>query len=228
MVALSAYDRKCLKETVFFGALPVAVLDLVVSQSHIAVYRQGCAIFHQGQKAEAIFCVADGLVKLSVASKDGEDVVVELLQKGASFAEALAFRDEAYPVTATAVVESRILVVPKSAVQSALVANPDAFPALLTAAYTHLHRLIQQVEQLKAVSGVERVAGFILALAERDPDSATLRIPCEKQVLASMLGIKPETLSRAFKRLEQHGLRVRGPVIEITSRAALENFLEVS
>ncbi len=225
---LADRDKRCLRQSIFFGSLPEDVFDLIVAQASSEEVKQGDIIFQQDEAAETVYCVANGAVKLSVATKEGDDVVVEIFHEGASFAEALIFRDAAYPVNATALTDSRLVAVPRKAIEAEMRANPQAFPAVLQAAFMHLRRLVRQIEQLKATSGVERVAGFLLALAEQDPDQTVITIPYEKQVVASMLGIKPETLSRAFKRLEKHGLRVQGPKVEITNRAALEGFLNAS
>ena len=222
---LNAGDVKRLKENVFFGSLPDEFLDHVVSQSRVIDAQEGQPIFHQGEDAETVYCIVEGVVKLWVSAMNGDTVVVDLFHAGDSFAEALAFRDEPYPVSASALSQCRVVAVPKRLIQSELKANPAAYPAVVMAAYTHLHRLVHQIEQLKAASGTQRVAGFILALAKNKESASEFQIPYEKQTVASMLGIQPETLSRAFRRLEEHGLSVRGQKVRITDRAAVEKYL---
>ena len=222
---LKVGDVLRLKENLFFGSLPEEVLEHVVSQSRAIDAEEGQIIFHQGEDAHSVYCIIDGVVKLTVSAVNGETVVVELFHAGDSFAEALAFRDAPYPVSAVALSPSRIIGVPKHLIQSELRANPAAYPAVVTAAYSHLHRLVHQIEQLKAASGTQRVAGFILALAEGHEDGEEFHIPYEKQTIASMLGIKPETLSRAFRRLEEHGLSVKGQKVRIVDHAAVEKYL---
>ena len=222
---LSNSERACLKGTVFFGALPEDIFDKITGEAVISDYPQGANICREGEESISIFCVAEGIVKLTVASRSGQDVVVDIFQAGDSFAEALAFRNVRYPVSAVAVAKSRVIAIPKSIIKSELNTHIEAMNAIFAATYNHLHRLVRQVEQLKAASGLQRVAGFILTLADQDENVSTIRMPYEKQTLASMLGIKPETLSRSFKRLSEHGITVSGPLIRIEDRAALEAFL---
>ena len=222
---LKVGDVNRLKENLFFGSLPEEVLEHVVSNSRTIDAQEGDIIFHQGENAHSVYCIVEGVVKLTVSAVNGETVVVELFHAGDSFAEALAFREATYPVSAVALQVSRIIAVPKYLIQSKLRSNPDAYPAVVTAAYSHLHRLVHQIEQLKAASGTQRVAGFILALAEGHEDGTEFHIPYEKQTIASMLGIKPETLSRAFRRLEEHGLIVRGQNARIVNHTAVEKYL---
>lgn len=216
----------CLKKSIFFGTLPDEVLDRIVDAAKVGTYAQGDVICRQGDAANALYCVAEGTVKLSVTVRNGQEVVVEIFQPGHSFAEALLFRDTVYPVSAVALTDAKVISVRKSVVEAELRTHPDTISTVLTATYGHLHRLVRQIEELKATSGLQRVAGYILAMLDHDADAVEVRIPFEKQSLASMLGITPETLSRAFRRLSEHGVRVSGPVVRVHDRRALEEFLE--
>lgn len=212
----------CLKKTVFFGMLPEDILKRVVAEANLRHIKQGESICSQGEPATSVFCVTEGAVKLTVSRSNGLDIVVDIFHSGSTFAEALLFRDAIYPVSGVALTDSEVIAVPKSVLEAALRAEPDTIPSLLTATYMHLHRLLRQIEHLKASSGRQRVAEFILALADHDGGKSKIRIPYEKQTLASMLGMQPETLSRAFRRLADHGVHVDGPMIEITDPGALE------
>lgn len=222
---LSNSERACLKGTVFFGALPDDTFDRITAQAIVTKHAQGDNVCREGEVVKSVFCVAEGIVKLTVASRSGHDVVVDIFQTGDSFAEALAFRGVRFPVSGVAVVESTVIAVPKDVIRTELNTNVEVMNAIFASTYNHLHRLVRQVEQLKAASGLQRVAGFILTLADQEENTSTIRMPYEKQTLASMLGIKPETLSRSFKRLSEHGIVVNGPEIKVEDRAALEAFL---
>lgn len=222
---LSETYLECLRQTVLFGSLPRAVFDRLADQAYVTTFGQGAVICRQGEVVHSVFCVADGAVKLTVIGRNGQDVVVDIFNPGMAFAEALLFRKDAYPVSATALVESRVIEISKPMIEAELRADPDTIPMLLSSTYAHLHRLVRQIEHLKASSGLQRLAGFILTLDDRKAGTNIVRIPYEKQTLASLLGIQPETLSRSFKRLSEHGVRVNGPIVEIRDRKALEAFL---
>lgn len=228
MASLRKNEYDVLSTSIFFGSLPENVRDIVVGQSRLIEVDAGALLFREGEKSNAVFAVLEGLLKLTVSRRDGSEVVVETFHAGTSFAEALAFSDDANPVSAVALVKTRVLMAPGKVVQSAIRENPEAFGATISATYVHLHRLIRQIEELKSTSSLERLARYIMARAEADGNkSTTLHIPYEKQTLASLLGIKPETLSRAFRRLEEHGVELAGRTIDIKDRAALERLLGI-
>ena len=216
---------ECLRSSVLFGALPDVVFDRIAAQSHVMTARTGDTICREGEEAFSVFCVSVGAVKLTVAGRNGHEVVVDIFHPGTCFAEALLFRKDTYPVSATALSDSKVIMIPKSILEAELKKEPETIPMLLSSTYAHLHRLVRQIEHLKASSGLQRVAGYILTLDDLDKTSRRVQIPYEKQTLASMLGIKPETLSRSFRKLAEHGVSVDGPIIEIRDRAKLERFL---
>ncbi|MCV2449154.1 helix-turn-helix domain-containing protein, partial [Paracoccus sp. DMF] len=61
---------------------------------------------------------------------------------------------------------------------------------------------------LKARSGAQRVAEFLLDLCPPDAESATVVLPYDKALIAGRLGMKPESLSRSFARLRKCGVRI--------------------
>lgn len=223
---LSDSDIACLRESIFFGSLPYRAFEDIAAQARVIAVRPGAMICRQGDPAEAVFGVVSGAIKLTLGGHNGREVVVDIFEKGASFAEALLFRHDAYPFSAVALKASTVVAVPKSVLESELRARPESIPAVLSAAYLHLNSLLRQIEELKAASGLQRVAAFLLALADRNDGARNFKIPYEKQTIASMLGIKPETLSRSFRRLSEHGVRVSGPSVVVDDRAALQAVLE--
>jgi CRP-like cAMP-binding protein len=225
--SISDPERTTARSSIFFGSLPAEVFDVLMSDSEILTVPSGGLIFERGDRARSVFAVLSGMVKLSIETRDGTEAIVEVFHAGKSFAEALAFRRDVYPVSAIALTHSRILSVPNEAVQRAIRAHPEAAGSILAATYSHLHSLVRQIEQLKSNTGMERVGHFILSNVPPGNGSSSIQVPYEKQVLASLLGMKPETLSRAFRKLSAYGVSVDGKAIILRDRRALERFLEL-
>ncbi len=95
-----------------FSALSDTQLERVRRHSHITDMVEGESLFFQGDKATSFYLMLSGRVKLFRVSPDGKEKVVEIMETGASFAEALMFMDQPnYPVTATALAPSRVIVI---------------------------------------------------------------------------------------------------------------------
>lgn len=178
-------------------------------------------LFHQGDMASAIHIVAEGWVKLYRIAASGAEAVVGVMTGGQSFGEPIALRRAAYPVSATAVTDCRVIVLPADAILDHLRARPEAAISILASTFLHLQGLVEQIEQLKARSGTQRVAEFLLGLCPQGAQTATVTLPYDKVLIAGRLGMKPESLSRAFARLRDHGVAISQASANITSVEAL-------
>ncbi|MGE0081974.1 MAG: Crp/Fnr family transcriptional regulator [Thiohalomonadaceae bacterium] len=170
------------------------------------------SLFEQGRPAEQFFLLRRGLMKLSRLSPAGDEKVIELVQAGQTFAEALMFsgKSVAYPVTARAIEPSEVLAFDSRAFLALLKASPGTCLAMLAGMSRRMRALVEEIDRLALQSATARLADFLLANAE--DGKVALRTP--KNVLASRLSIQPETLSRIFARLAAEGvLEVQGAQI---------------
>ena len=87
--------------------------------------------------------------------------------------------------------------------------NPEVAIMMLSATYVHLQSLVMQIEALKAQTGAQRVAEFLLELAPCDLGACEVVLPYDKFLIAGRLGMKPESLSRAFVKLRDQGVTIR-------------------
>jgi CRP-like cAMP-binding protein len=201
-------DLATARSAVLFSSLPQALADPILLRSATKTYRRGETIFCQGDEAQNIFVVLDGWVKLFRITPTGAEAVVGVFTKGRSFGEAIAFENAAYPVTAEAVTDARLLLVRTSLLTTMMRDKPEIAMAILSSTFRHLHSLVAQVEQLKAHTGAQRVAEFLLELCDVGHGSCTITLPYDKTLIAGRLGMQPQSLSRAFSRLEVQGVKI--------------------
>jgi CRP-like cAMP-binding protein len=90
------------------------------------------------------------------------------------------------------------------------------------------HRKCQEreIEHLTIQNAPQRIGCFILRLCPKDQDkNIILQLPYDKLLLASRLGMKPETFSRALNKLrDETGIRINGARIEIGNIKQLSHF----
>jgi len=87
-------------------------------------------------------------------------------------------------------------------------------------------RLGTKVKQLKTLNGPQRLAQFILETAAGSTSHAVVTLPYERRLLATQLGMAPETISRAFRYLRDVGVEGHGREIVVSSIDALRAFVE--
>ncbi len=215
-----------LREVPLFAGLTREQLSLLMSDASIRRYGGNSTLFYQEEPAKSLFVIFDGWVKLFRQTAGGREIVIAVLTRGEPFGEAMIFDAGASPLSAFAVTDVRLLVVPGDRFISHIRNNSDLALRLLAAMSAYQHRLVQQVEQLTVRSTSERLAGFLCRLCPKMTGSATIELPFDKSLIASRLGMQPESLSRALARLRAHGVTVKGSTIKIADVAVLLHFSE--
>ena len=203
---LDDVDRPVVTSLLLFERLDLATVARLLHGARVARVERGTMLFAQGDPADRLFAVLDGWVKLVRETKSGQESVIGVFGRGESFAEAAIFQGGRFPVDAVVVEHARLLVIPAQRFLGHLREQPEIAFNILAAMSRHLQALIQQIEQLSTRTTVERVAGFLVTLADGQDRSATLRLPLDKALIAGRLGMRPETFSRALARLRIQGV----------------------
>lgn len=219
-------DWQIVRESVLLANVPDEVGETILTQSGYRSYERGETIFLQGEPAEHVIIVLEGWVKLFRVSQNGAEAIVGVFTKGQSFGEAAAFQNDIYPVAAQAVTDCRLILVPAKLMLDMMKSRPELCMAMIASTFKHLHFLVSQVEQLKAHTGSQRVAEFLLELCSVEEGACAVTLPYDKVLIAGRLGIKPESLSRSFARLREIGVKVSQNHATITDVARLRAYVE--
>ncbi len=214
------------KQSLLLKSLPEHHIETLLSHAIWRKYDRGETIFLQEEKAKAVHVVLAGWVKLFRMSPSGAEAVVSVFTRGESFGEAVALRNVPYPVSAEAVSACEIMHIPSPVLLSLMREDPEIGVSILAATFTHLHSLVAQLEQLKAQTGAQRVAEFLLNLCEEDAGTCDVELPYDKMLIAGRLGMKPESLSRAFSRLRPMGVKINRNHAEIADIRNLRDYAE--
>jgi len=218
-------DQQIAKGSVLLASMPEDVVETILRRSEIRKFDRSATIFLQGEPALNVFIVLDGWAKLFRVSPNGAEAVVGVFTKGRSFGEAVAFRDDVYPVAAEAVTDCRLMQVRADLILGMMTSRPELCTAILASTFRHLQALVTQVEQLTAQTGAQRVAEFLLDLAPVSEGDCAVILPYDKVLIAGRLGMKPESLSRAFARLKEKGVRISQNHAAIEDVARLQAYV---
>ena len=213
--------HEALVDSHLFSALSDTQLERVRRHSHITDMVEGESLFFQGDKATSFYLMLSGRVKLFRVSPDGKEKVVEIMETGASFAEALMFMDQPnYPVTATALAPSRVIVINCREYKAMLHESIETCFLLLGNMSFRLRGLIHEIDALSLDTGTVRTIAYLLHQAPEGVSSFELKVA--KSVIASRLSVKPETFSRILKSLHERGIvTIEGRNVIIQDREAM-------
>ena len=165
-------------------------------------------VFRQSDPAERFFLVLHGKVKLFRISADGKEKVVEIIQPGQTFAEAVMFMQKpVYPVCAESLGPVKLVSFSNRLMLKHLQQNPQTCLHLLGHLSIRLHQRLDELENLTLQNATQRFALYLVGqVKDRNTDEAELDLVLPKGLIAARLSIKPETLSRVMATLRERGL----------------------
>jgi CRP-like cAMP-binding protein len=221
-------ERECeiVMRAPLFKAMGPGISRTLIGDRSPRSYARGETIFEQGDPADGFFCVIEGWAKLYRPREDGEEVVVAIFSKGETFAEVAMFLGGRYPASCEAVSPSRILKIDAANLRRAVLAEPQLAFDMLAASSLRLRELVDEIEQLKARSAPQRIADFFVKRADATVGPARITLPYEKALIASRLGMKPESFSRALAKLTDFGVVVERDSVLIPDIETLAAFAE--
>jgi CRP-like cAMP-binding protein len=218
---LTASETELVRQTPMFRGLSPDAFREVISDCIVETRPSGDTLFSQGDEAKSFFIVLDGWIKVFRVTYAGDEAVIGIFTKGQTFAEAVAIVAGEYPATGETITPTRHIRVPCDRLRNRIRAKPDIGLSMIAATAQHLQLLVRQIEQLKAQTGAQRVAEFLLSLTEAEHGKAIIALPYDKSLIAARLGMKPESLSRSFARLRPMGLNVNGSKVTIADVQSL-------
>ena len=167
----------------------------------------GQTIVVEGDPIEHCFRIVSGAVRLYNAIADGRRQVIDFLAAGECFGF-LGTGRHAYSVEAIA--PTTLIRHPRPNLDATLQRSTELARRMLDLACAELERAQRQMLLLGRKSAEEKVASFLLTLAERSGErhgrAIGLHLPMSRQDMADYLGLTIETVSRTVSRLKRDGL----------------------
>jgi CRP/FNR family transcriptional regulator len=181
--------------------------------------RAGCALFHEGSAADAIYFVGSGSFKSYRTAEDGYEQVLGFTCCG----ELLGFDALCigrHPTGVSALEDSRVFVLRSQDVFTLGQRAPTVDRLLHLAVSRELKRQSEIADLMAAVSAEVRVARFLVHYSERmkasGQSSERLLLRMCRRDIASHLGVAHETVSRSFSALVDMGyVRVNNRAVDI-------------
>lgn len=171
---------------------------LIGMATHVS---QDLEIFGEGEPADHVYKVVSGAVRGLRLLSDGRRQICEFYLPGDVFG---VEPGGDHLMTAEALKDT-VLVVARRSTVGREDDGPDV-RELWSLAMTQLRRSHDHVLTLGRRSASERVANFLLDLAERIGDGEHLELPMSRQDIADYLGLTIETVSRTLTQLQSSGL----------------------
>jgi CRP-like cAMP-binding protein len=161
-------------------------------------FARNAEIYGEGEPADYLYRVVSGTVRTYKVLADGRRQIGSFYLPGDIFGLEAG---EEHTFSAEAITESKVLVVKRSALEALAERDNDVARQLWNLTGRELRR-VQDHILLLIKTAQERVAGFLLEMAERRSSGNAIELPMSRQDIADYLGLTIETVSRTLTSLE--------------------------
>lgn len=183
-------------------------IDQIDQEKSCGSYKRGQIIFQEGSNPMGMYCINSGKVKLYKYSSDGKEQIVRIAKPGDFLGYRSLLSHSRYPVSASALEDATICIVPKTALMELFKGNERFSQGLVEALCNTIDESYGKMADLayKPVRG--RLAEALLFLNrfykdENNPDGV---ITITRDDLASFVGTVKETTIRMLKEFKDEGL----------------------
>lgn len=226
-------SRHCISPAFFqkiplFAKLPAEDVAHFADAARVKSYKKGQMLYLEGDQANAFYIVCSGWLKLFHTTEEGEEVVIAMLTKNGVTGESALFEQGRYASNAQVAEAAQIVSIPLSLLKEQLSINNKLAFNMLTSMMQYRRIYELQLEQYLLYSAPQRIGCFLLGLCPvlDQKDGMMLDLPYDKTLIASMLGMKGATFSRALNILrEETGIQIAGTRVTIDSMERLLTFV---
>jgi CRP/FNR family transcriptional activator FtrB len=206
-----------------FATMAPDNFDSLMKVAYLQRFPAQIELINEGDFADFLYVVLEGRVELYSTGNDRETTMA-MITPVSTFLLAATIKSASYLMSGRTIKASRVLLIPSEDVRRILDIDPGFSRAIVDELATCYRSVVKATKNLKLRTAVERVGNYIIRLQDKSEGADMVELPVGKRVLASMLGMTPENLSRAFSALQSYGILVSGPRIEITDRDALVTY----
>ncbi|MNQ00808.1 Transcriptional activator protein Anr [compost metagenome] len=170
--------------------------------------KKGEVIFEEGETINGIYCVKDGICKLSKLSPNGKDHIVKLIKKGELLGQRSMISDEPVNLTAVALEDMEVCFIPKTEVMGFFDKNNQFSMNVMKTICGDLKEADDHMVNMAQKTVKERLAETLLYLLDTfgKNDDNTLKVQLSRDELASMIGTATESCIRLLSDFNKLGL----------------------
>ncbi len=216
-----------LQQASIFEGLSEDALQNLLSYSVIRSVDAEQEIVKHGDVVEFLYFIIEGSVKVFRSSQEGKEAPISMLKAGDTFMESAIFMEGVSPASAETLKRSKLLLIPVDIIKQQVSKGGPLCTNVLRIITQRYKSAMQQIESIVTKVPFDRLGYYFLRLRmEQDPDTLNIDLHCQKSMIASYLGMKPETFSRTLKKLQEIGIDVSYKYITLTESNALCRFCD--
>jgi CRP-like cAMP-binding protein len=189
-----------------FRDLPPGVIEHLGSYMKTRRVARGTTIFAKGDPGSGLMGVLVGAVKVSVASADGKDIVLNVFREGDIFGEIALLDGRPRTADATAMSDCELIVIERRDFVPFLSSQPDVMLKFIEILCSRLRRTSEQVQDITFLNLPTRLAKTLLQLTggvqgSAAPSKATIT----QREISQMIGMSRESTNKQLRAWAKRG-----------------------
>ncbi len=188
-------------------------------------YKKGQVIFEEGESLNGVYCIREGVCKLTKLSQNGKDQVVKLVVKGGLLGKRSLVSEQKTNLSAIALNDMEMCFIPKNEIMSDLSKNPKFTMDVLKEMAHDLKDSDDSLVDMAQKSVKTRMADILLYIHDNfgTDDQGYLSIILSREDYASIVGTATESAIRILSQFKKEGMiSTSGKRIKIEGHAKLK------
>ncbi|NNL81514.1 MAG: Crp/Fnr family transcriptional regulator [Flavobacteriaceae bacterium] len=172
------------------------------------VVKKGELIFEEGEILNGVYCIKEGICKLSKLSANGKDQIVKLVVKGDLLGQRSVIGQESANLSATALNDMEVCFIPKREIIADLEKNTSFSMDVLKDMANDLKEADNIIVNMAQKSVKQRLAETLVYLHENfgSGEDGALSIVLSREDYASIVGTATESAIRVLSQFKKEGL----------------------
>ncbi|MCG1035893.1 Crp/Fnr family transcriptional regulator [Polaribacter sargassicola] len=187
--------------------------------------KKGEAIFEEGDRLKGVFCIREGVCKVSKMSENGRNHIIGLVTKGDLLGERSLISDETSNLKAIALNDMQVCFIPKEEIMKDLEKNPNFSLSVLKDMANNLKQADNVIVDMAQKTVKQRLAETLLNLQAKFGTNKenVIDVYLSREDIANIIGTATESAIRLLSDLKKNKIIMfKGKQISILNSSELE------
>lgn len=205
---MSKCDQCIIKQFNSLKALTKDELVRISGCKTTRVVKKGDVIFEEGDTVNGVFCIKDGICKLSKLSANGKDQIVKLVVKGDLLGQRSLLGNESSNLRAVALNDMEVCFIPKQEIMDDLKNNSNFSLSMLQRMAQDLKESEDVIVNMAQKSVKQRLAESLVYIHEHfgNDNDGYLSVILSREDYANIVGTATESAIRILSQLKKEKL----------------------
>ena len=209
----ASWSGVCIGELWLFEGLGQDELGALAAKAVRAVYQAGQTVFYQGDRAQSIFLIKSGRIRLSRTMRNGTEVILDIRKPGDCLGEYILndlSEEYHYPVTAWCMEDVTTCGFTRPIFEELILTYPTIGLKVIRNMAGRIAHLTERLDAMSHTHLEEKLYGVLLNVAREHgtvdgPGLYRLEMPLTHEDMGFLIGAHRVSVTRVIKRLKETG-----------------------